>query len=212
MAMPDTITANDVRERALSGTLLLTAKGVVLQVVGLVTTIVIARALEPRELGIVAFGLTITTFAAFLGGGQALGGALIRAPEAPDRRDLEAVTGLQLLATLGLVLVVAGVMLPFGEIGQITTLMVCALPFSALRVPGAVTLERALAYRRIVLIEGTEMLVYYGWSVVTVLAGWGVWGLACPFLGSRGRGRVACSASARGYRERNSSMPCATKG
>lgn len=178
MASSETISAADVRERALYGTVLLTAKGFLLQGAGLATTIVIARALGPGELGIVAFGLTVTTFAAFLGGGQALGGALIRAPEPPDRRDLEAVAGLQLLVTLGLVSVVASAMWPFGQIGQITTLMICALPFAALRVPGAVMLERALAYRTIVVVEGTEMLVYYGWSVATVLAGWGVWGLA----------------------------------
>jgi O-antigen/teichoic acid export membrane protein len=174
----DPITADEVSRRAISGGFFLTAKGLALQAVAFAALLVVAQHLEPAELGVVAFGLTLTTLLSFLGGGQALGGALIRAPEAPSRLDLEALLALQLIVTLVLALATAAIAWPFGEVGRVTALMVCALPFTAFRVPGAVLLERELVYRRIVVVESSEALVYHIWTVATVLVGWGVWGLA----------------------------------
>src|SRR5262249_32608014 len=75
------LTVGDIRRRALSGSVLLSAKGIAVQVLGLVSTIVIAHYLTPNELGMVAFGITLTTLLAFIGGSQGLAGALIRRQE-----------------------------------------------------------------------------------------------------------------------------------
>jgi PST family polysaccharide transporter len=56
--------------------------------------------------------------------------------------------------------------------------MAGSLPLLALRAPHAIALERALEYRPIASIEFTESLVFYGWAIATVWAGWGVWGFA----------------------------------
>ena len=56
--------------------------------------------------------------------------------------------------------------------------MACSLPLLALRAPHAIALERALEYRPIAAIEFAESLVFYGWAIATVAAGWGVWGVA----------------------------------
>jgi O-antigen/teichoic acid export membrane protein len=172
----------DIRSRAVAGTLLLSVKGLMLQGVGLVATIAIAHFIAPAELGKVAIGLTLTTLLAFVAGGQALGGTLIRRAESPDRRDLETVLGLQLGVSLAIAIITTAVAWPFGEIGHLTALMIWAVPIAALRTPGAVVLERDLQYRKVVSVETTETLVYQIWSVAAVAIGWGAWGLATAVL------------------------------
>lgn len=172
------LSADEVRRRAYSGSLLLTAKAIVLQGIALAATVVIVRALEPREIGMVAFGLTFTTFLGYLSGGQGLAGALIRSHREPTRYELETVLGLQIVVTIFISALAAALAWPWGEAGQVTALMLAALPLSAARVPGAVLLERRMAYQRIVAVEAIEMCAYQAWAVTTVLAGWGVWGLA----------------------------------
>ena len=96
---PETEPPLDVREigrRAASGAALLAARGVFQQVLGLVTTIVVARLLLPSELGVFAIATTISGVLWMLGGGQGMAGALIRRPTPPDRADLRVYVGLQL--------------------------------------------------------------------------------------------------------------------
>ena len=65
-----------------------------------------------------------------------------------------------------------------GTTGAVTAIMACSLPLLALRAPHAIALERALEYRPIAATEFAESLVFYGWAIATVEAGWGVWGVA----------------------------------
>ena len=60
--------------------------------------------------------------------------------------------------------------------------MVWSLPITAFRVPSAAVLERRLAYSRIVTAEVIEVLCFQAWTIVTVLIGWGVWGLASAVI------------------------------
>jgi O-antigen/teichoic acid export membrane protein len=62
--------------------------------------------------------------------------------------------------------------------GALAALMSLALPLLAFRSGPVVMLERSLAYRTLITVEITENLVYYCWAIGTVLAGFGVWGLA----------------------------------
>jgi O-antigen/teichoic acid export membrane protein len=168
----------EVRKRAFSGSAMLAVKGGVVQVLGLASTIVVAHYLTPGELGKVAFGITITTILAFIGGSQGLAGALIRRQEAPEPADLQAVIGLQLTIGVAIAFAVSVATWPLGEVGQLTTLMVWAIPITAFRIPAQTVLERSLTYRPIVAAEVSEVVLYQAWTIVTVLAGWGVWGLA----------------------------------
>jgi O-antigen/teichoic acid export membrane protein len=81
---------------------------------------------------------------------------------------------------LDLVLVVgtAVVMLPFGLLGAVTTVVVLSLPFGAVRAPAYILYERQLEYRPMAVVEIVETAAYYIWAIVTISIGWGVWGLA----------------------------------
>src|SRR5262249_7366819 len=135
------------------------------------------RMLSPEAFGLTAVGTTIVTFGAFLSDGG-IATALIRRAESPNRTELKAFLAFQLILTIALVLVVAAIMSPFGELGAGTTLMALSLPLGAFRVPSTIMLERGLRYRTFALIDVVETAVYYGWSLLTVSIGWGVWGLA----------------------------------
>jgi O-antigen/teichoic acid export membrane protein len=176
------LTAADVRRRAFSGSILLGAKGIVVQGLGLASTIVIAHYMTPGALGQVAFGIMLTTVVAFVGGNQGLAGALIRRLEPPDAADLETAVGLQLAIGLAIAFGVTAAAIPFGTVGDLTALMVWAIPITAFRVPAQTVLERDLAYRRLVSAEVAEIILFQIWQIAAVLAGWGVWGLATAVL------------------------------
>jgi O-antigen/teichoic acid export membrane protein len=172
------LTAHDVGRRAASGAALLTAKGLLAQVLGLVSTIVVARLLLPDQLGLYAIAVTISAFLLTLGSGVGLAAALIRRPTAPEHADLRAYVALQLIVSIVLVGVVFLVTRPFGLVGQLLAVMVVSAPITAFRGAGLVVLERQLLYKRLATAETAETVVYYAWTVVTVLIGWGLWGLA----------------------------------
>jgi O-antigen/teichoic acid export membrane protein len=176
-AEPD-LAADDIGRRAASGAALLTAKGIFAQVLGLVSTIVVARLLVPHQLGLYAIAVTISTFLLMLGSGVGMGAALIRRTAVPEHADLRAYVALQLIVSIVLVGVVVLATRPLGLVGQLTAVMVMSAPIIAFRGAGLVVLERQLLYKRIASAESAETVVYYVWTVVTVFVGWGLWGLA----------------------------------
>ena len=172
------LSTRDIGRRATSGAALLTAKGTLAQIVGLLSTIVVTRLLLPNQLGLYAIAVTISTFLLMLGGGVGMGGALIRRPTAPEHADLRAFAALQLIVSSVLVGVVILVTRPFGLVGQLVAVMVVSAPITALAGAPLVVLERQLLYKAIATAETAAMLVFYAWTVVTVAIGWGLWGLA----------------------------------
>jgi O-antigen/teichoic acid export membrane protein len=172
------LSTQDIGRRAASGVALLTAKGMVGQALGLVSTIVVSRLLPPSQLGLFAIALTVSSLLWMLSGGVGLAGALIRRPAAPDRADLRAYVALQLMVTVVLVVVVSLATLPFGLIGRLTAVMVATAPITAFRGASVVVLERQLLYKRLATAETVELVAYYAWTIATVAIGWGLWGLA----------------------------------
>ena len=75
-------------------------------------------------------------------------------------------------------MVIAVVLSFFGEIGQVTAIMVVAVPLTAIRAPGVVMLERQLRYKPLALVDLIETVSFYGLAIALVSIGWGVWGLA----------------------------------
>lgn len=175
------MSARDVRRRAVTGAVVDGLRAIGVQLVGLVGAIVTARLLTPYDFGLVAIGLTVFAFGTFLSDGG-VGVALIRRPEPPTRSELKALVAFQLGADLLLVVGIAVVMLPFGLVGQVTTVIVAALPFGAFRAPAYILYERRLDFRPMAVVEVVETIVYYVWAITTIILGWGVWGLATAFV------------------------------
>ena len=73
-------------------------------------------------------------------------------------------------------------MLPFGLLGQVTTVIVLSLPLGAFRAPSYIIYERRLNYRPMAIVELVETTLYYVWAVATISMGWGVWALATGFV------------------------------
>ncbi len=166
-----------IRERGARGAALLTARAGAAQVVAFFGTLVLAHLLLPTAFGVVAFGTIVVTVGGFFADGG-LGAALIRNASDPTADEFRTLLAFQLVVALVIALGLAVVGSQAGTVGAVTAIMACSLPLLALRAPHAIALERALEYRPIASIEFTESLVYYGWAIATVWAGWGIWGLA----------------------------------
>ena len=173
----DRLGATEVRQRAITGAVVDVMRGIGVRVVGLIGTLVLARLLTPHDFGIIAFGVTLLTFANFLADGG-IGNGLIRRVDPPSRADLKALLAFQIALGTALALGIGVALFPFGELGKVTALMAISLPLTAVRAPGVILLERQLNYKPFALVEIVESSCYYGWAVVFVIYGWGVWGLA----------------------------------
>lgn len=166
-----------LRQRALAGLFVVGSRGLGIMLVGFIGQVVLARLLMPTDFGAVAVGLAFVTFVNLFADGG-LGAGLIRRPEQPDRADLRALSGLQVSVAIVLAVGVAGVAPLFGRTGWVTAVVVASTPFLALQIPGRIVLERALAYRRLAIVELSQVIVFNLWAIVWVLAGSGVWGMA----------------------------------
>jgi PST family polysaccharide transporter len=127
----------------------------------------LARLLTPHDFGVVAVGSTVILIAsAFADGG--LGAALIRRPEPPLPSELRTLTGIQLVVLTAAAALIAVVAAPIGTIGEVTALMVFAMPITSLQTAGRLVLSRSLRLRS-----------FYLWAISMVaFFGLGVWGLA----------------------------------
>ena len=171
------LTGSEIRRLAGAGVAAVGLRQLAIRGIGLLGTVVLAHLLLPRDIGAVAFGTALVTVFGFVGD-SGIGAGLIRGPHAPVRDDLRSFLGLQLLVTSILAAITIAVGWPFGVVGQVTALMVISLPLAAFRTPGVILYERNLRYQPLVVIELIETVVFYAWAIGTVLAGWGVWGLA----------------------------------
>jgi O-antigen/teichoic acid export membrane protein len=72
----------------------------------------------------------------------------------------------------------AAAAVPLGSDALVTTVMVSALPITALRTPSAIMLERQLSYGPMALVDIAEVVSYYSWAIPGVILGAGVWALA----------------------------------
>ena len=170
-----------MRRRAVTGAVVDAVRGMGVKVLGLLGTLVTARLLTPYEFGLVAFGTTLWVFGDFLSDGG-VGQALIRRPEPPTKSELQALVAFQFGLDMILLVGVGLVMLPFGLLGQVTTVIVLSLPLGAFRTPSYILYERRLDYRPMAIVEIVETGVYYAWAIATISIGWGVWGLATAFV------------------------------
>ena len=181
--------AATIRDRGAAGAVLLTIRAAGAQAVAFIGMLVLAHLLSPTTLGMVAFGTTIVTIGNFFADGG-LGAALIRRGDHPTVDELRALLAVQLILAFVIALGVAVVGFQAGTTGAVTAIMAWSLPLLALRAPHAIALERALDYRPIAATEFAESLVFYGWAIAMVAAGWGVWGMASAAIARAVTGSV----------------------
>ena len=167
----------ELRRRASAGVVLVGSRGVAILLLGFAGQVVLARLLTPADFGAVAVGLAFVMFVNLFSDGG-LGAGLIRRAEPPDRRELQALSALQVSVAAGLALAVAAAAPLFGRTGWVTAVVVAAAPLLALQIPGRIVLERALEYRRLAVVEVVQVVVLNAWALCWVIAGAGVWGLA----------------------------------
>ena len=180
-AADEQLSTPDVRRRAVTGAVVDALRAIGVRLVGLLGTLVTARLLTPYDFGLVAIGTTVLAFGSLLDDGG-VGQALIRRPEEPTRAQLQALVAFQFALDLVLTVGVGLVMLPFGLLGQVTTVIVISLPLGAFRAPAVILYERRLDYRPMAIVEIVQTSVYYAWAIATISIGWGVWGLATSFV------------------------------
>ncbi|MFF7047003.1 oligosaccharide flippase family protein [Streptomyces griseorubiginosus] len=173
----EVLTGSELKRRAKAGVFVVSTRGLVILLLGFAGNVVVARLLEPRDLGVVAVGMSFVLFAGLVSDGG-LGAGLIRREQPPSGEELGALSALQLGLTLAMTALAAAVAVPLGRVAWVTAVMVASMPFVALQFPGRILLERGLLYRRLVVVEMSQVLCYQAWAIGTVAAGFGVWGLA----------------------------------
>jgi O-antigen/teichoic acid export membrane protein len=171
----------EVIRRGREALALVAVRGLATRLIGAVGFVVLAGLLGPRDLGLLALGLTFLTLGGFLSD-FGLGAVLLRGRVAPAREVLAAMLGFQLTLSIGLVVLAAAGALVLGKGAAVTAIMVASLPLYILRGPPSLMLERQLRYREIATADVVETCVYVVLSVAAVLCGAGVMGVAVVFL------------------------------
>ena len=111
-----------------------------------------------------------------------------RRAEPATTTELRALLAFQLAVDFALVIVIGLAMLPFGLLGQVTTVIAFPLPIGAFRAPGTVTCERRLSYRALAVTDIAQTRpAYYTWTVGALVLGGGVWALATGFESPSGK-------------------------
>lgn len=183
----------EVRRRAIAGGLAIAVRSVLLRVIGFVGGLVLARILVPSEYGLVALAQSVVAIGAVVSGGG-FGAALVGREAEPEREELGAVFGLQLLLTGGMALVALAVGPFFGTVGLLIAIMSLAMPIDALRVVPGVMLERRLRYGPVVKAEVIDLVAFNVLAVPLVLL-LGVQGVALAGVARAVAGTVVLVAA-----------------
>jgi PST family polysaccharide transporter len=169
---------HELRRRAFAGVFVAFSGGLLNLILAFGGNLALARLLTPHDFGVVAVGSTVILIAsAFADGG--LGAALIRRPEPPLPSELRTLTGIQLVVLTAAAALIAVVAAPIGTIGEVTALMVFAMPITSLQTAGRLVLSRSLRLRSIFVVDAVGLTTFYLWAISMVaFFGLGVWGLA----------------------------------
>jgi O-antigen/teichoic acid export membrane protein len=174
--------AGEIRRRSTRAVAVLTARGAGIFAIGFLANLVLIRLLTPWDFGIVALGGTISTFAAVIVDGG-FGAGLIRAEEAPDRRTLGSVLGVQLAVTgLLAILIAVAALIVGGEVMAIAVVMSICLSITAVRLPAIIVLERDIRYGPIGRVDVVGALVYYAVAIPLAVRGAGPWSIVVATL------------------------------
>jgi len=182
--MNDRHDPRDVTAAAVRGSALFLTRGFVLQGVGLLATIGIARLVSPSEFGAFAIAAAVLQ-AGTLITNLGFPAALIRSEIAPTLGQQRAIVGFTLLVGGGLAVaaaLVGFVILPLAgsssEVVELVAVAALALPLFAARMNSLVLLNRDLRFDGVVIIQATTQLTFYAFALTGALLGAGAFGLA----------------------------------
>jgi polysaccharide transporter, PST family len=193
------LTSAQVKARAATGVAMLMGRGVAFQLLGFLGNLVLARLLVPEDFGLVAIGFTVVNVGRFLAVGG-LGYAIVGRTEAPSRRELRAITGLQLLVMSAIGIVAAAVAIGVSGAALVTAFMMLALPLSAFRSPAMLLLQRAMDFKAQIKVEASEVVVNLAWAIPAAALGFGAWSLATAMVAAAAVATVvACVLSPTGF-------------
>lgn len=156
-------------------------RGVAFRILGLLGSLVLARLLVPEDFGLVAVALTVVNLGHILAD-AGLGAQLISRKEPPTRAELRAVTGIQLLITTAIGGVAAAVGVIVGGAALATSVMMLALPITAIRSPVTLLFTRRMEFSRTVVIEIVEIVAYLIVAIGLAFLGFAVWSLVLATL------------------------------
>src|SRR5207248_1251797 len=193
------LTSAQVKGRAATGVALIMGRGLGFQLLGFLGKLVLARLLVPKDFGLVAIGFTVVNVGRFLAVGG-LGYAIVGRAEPPDRPELRAVTGVQLLVTSAIGIVAAAVAIGVGGGALVTAFMMLALPLSAFRSPAMLLLQRRMDFKTQVKVDASEVVVNLAWAIPAAALGFGAWSLATAMVVAAAVATaVACVLSPTGF-------------
>jgi O-antigen/teichoic acid export membrane protein len=189
---------DSVGRLAVRGAVILSLRTVAIRLIGLVTTIFLARAITPSDFGIIAIGLSVVTLGTFIAD-AGLGASFITRSEDPTQAQLESLTAVQLLVTSTVAAATAAVgMVLVHDRGDVIAVIAASLPFYVVRTPTIIRLERRLAYATIARIEIVETLVYALYVAGCLISDAGLLAIAGGSVTRAAAGSVVAVRSKRG--------------
>jgi O-antigen/teichoic acid export membrane protein len=192
----------DLRQQVVRGSFYLVGRQALALVVSLVGVAILVRQIGPTNYGLYTGAASIAFVLASVGT-FGLDVYLVRRERAVTKADLDqAVT---LLAGSAIILTVATVMLAAPVLGLLNLphfedplrIIALSLPFTLLQAPMMASLERALDYRKVAIIEMVQQFVYYGVALTLAFLHTGFWSPVAGFMASQGWLFVATYAAQR---------------
>jgi PST family polysaccharide transporter len=188
-----------LQQSAVRGTALLVGRTIVLQGVTAIATIALAHLLTPQDYG--AFAVAFA--AQYMGRNLVEAGlpvALVRRQDAPSVEEQHAVSGFMI--TVGACIAGLGVLTAFvalpalgvnSELPKVVAVSLLGLPLYAFRAIPAVMLERRLRFGRVIVIEVSETVGFFGFALPAAVAGFGAYSLAAAVPVSAAAGALAAT-------------------
>jgi teichuronic acid exporter len=181
--------AHEVASRAKRGFTASLVRQLIVQSTGIITSIVLARYLAPKDFGVFGLVSMIVQFFSFFAT-TGLGTAVIRSKEEPSAVDQNSVFTCELIVASAACLLLVGVSLFLPRINSKFSAdnmaLVWALAFSAwltvFRLLPSVSLERQLEFSKIALVETVENLAFNAIAIFMAVRHTGAWALVAATM------------------------------
>jgi O-antigen/teichoic acid export membrane protein len=180
----------DLRQQVLRGTFYLIGRQALALVVSLLGVAILVRQIGPTNYGLYTGAASIAFVLGSIGT-FGLDVYLVRRERAVTKADLDqAVT---LLAISALIVTVATITLAAPVLGLLNLprfeeplrVIALSLPFTLLEAPMMASLERALDYRKVAIIEMVQQFVYYGVALTLAFLNAGFWSPVAGLMASQ---------------------------
>jgi O-antigen/teichoic acid export membrane protein len=180
----------ELRQQVLRGSFYLVGRQALALVVSLAGVAILLRQIGPTSYGLYTGAASIVFVLASVGT-FGLDVYLVRRTEAVTKLDLDQVVTLLLLSSI--VLTAATITLGPSILGALDVprfeeplqVIAISLPLTMLGAPLMASLERALDYRSVAIIEMVQQFVYYGSALALAFLGAGVWSPVTGFIASQ---------------------------